>query len=179
MDNLYHYHEEICLISNLLNEKANKQHLKSNVFESIKKFVINNNGTIDDAEDVFQDSLVILYTKLKVYQTTYSSMSAVLYGIARNVWKQKLYNQQKSYQIQNVNLTITQDAEEEYIKNEKIELLMWKLFYKCVNKIGGDCLEVLMSKDKETRRKRYTYKKMVSQMVKKEPEYKILLSLLE
>ncbi len=41
------------------------QVLYNEYYSSVARLVINNNGTIDDAKDLFQDTLIVLLNKLK------------------------------------------------------------------------------------------------------------------
>jgi len=60
-------------------------------FPSIASFVKKNSGTNEDAEDIFQEAVVVLLTKVrrKDFILT-SSMNTYLYGIAKNIWFKRL-----------------------------------------------------------------------------------------
>lgn len=52
--------------------------------------MIKNNGTESDAEDVFQDGIVVLYLKLKKEPDINIDLGAYLFGINRNIWLKNL-----------------------------------------------------------------------------------------
>ena len=57
----------------------------------VKHFVLKNNGSDDDAGDVFQDGLVIVYEKLNTPGFALScSLKTFLYAVCRNIWLNKL-----------------------------------------------------------------------------------------
>ena len=60
-------------------------------FGAVKKYVKSNSGTAQDAEDVFQDALFILYKKVNDsdFKLT-SSIESYLFGIAKNLWHERL-----------------------------------------------------------------------------------------
>ena len=54
----------------------------------VKKYVIENNGTKDDALDIFQEALVIFCQKVNDRNFTLTSKpETFLYGIAKNLWR--------------------------------------------------------------------------------------------
>ncbi len=60
-------------------------------FPLIKFLVTENGGSGEDAEDVFQDGIIILYSKISLNQLTLtSSFKTYMYSVCRNLWLQKL-----------------------------------------------------------------------------------------
>lgn len=62
-------------------------------YPSVEKFIIKNSGTIDDARDVFQDTLLVLLQKLKSdnFELT-ASLKTYIIAISKNLWFKKLRN---------------------------------------------------------------------------------------
>lgn len=62
-------------------------------FPLIKFLVTDNGGSGADAEDIFQDGIIILYSKISLTQLTLtSSFKTYFYSVCRNLWLQKLNN---------------------------------------------------------------------------------------
>ncbi len=60
-------------------------------FPLIKFLVTKNGGTSEDAEDVFQDGIIIIYNMIIVGQLKLtSSFKTYMYSVCRNLWLQKL-----------------------------------------------------------------------------------------
>lgn len=61
-------------------------------FFPIMKFLVNENGGSDeDAEDIFQDGIIIIYNKISSNQLVLtSSFKTFMYSVCRNLWLQKL-----------------------------------------------------------------------------------------
>lgn len=59
----------------------------------VERFIVNNSGTPDDAKDIFQDTLLVLFTKLKEdnFELT-ASLKTYLIAISKNLWFKKLRN---------------------------------------------------------------------------------------
>lgn len=65
--------------------------LYKKIFPSVKFYILSNNGREEDAEDIFQDALVIVFRKLKEKQFTLtSSLGTFLFAISKNLWRQQL-----------------------------------------------------------------------------------------
>ncbi len=66
------------------------------IFPFIKKYIINNSGTNEDANDVFQDALVVFYKKVQSPHFILTvSIKTYLQAIAKNIWLQELRRQKK------------------------------------------------------------------------------------
>jgi RNA polymerase sigma factor (sigma-70 family) len=65
-------------------------------FQQIRSFVESNSGTLMDAEDAFQDALVVIYKKIssKDFSLT-CAFNTYLYSVCRYLWLQRL-NKRKS-----------------------------------------------------------------------------------
>jgi RNA polymerase sigma factor (sigma-70 family) len=60
-------------------------------FPLIKFLVTENGGSDEDAEDTFQDGIIIIYNKINVNQLVLtSSFKTFMYSVCRNLWLQKL-----------------------------------------------------------------------------------------
>jgi RNA polymerase sigma factor (sigma-70 family) len=112
-------------------------------YPTIKFLIITNSGSDTDAEDVFQDAMVIIYRKTtdnKLVLT--SSFKTFLYSICRNLWLQRLDRKLFSYEfLENENLTDMQDSivvEITEIENEK-----YRLFQQHFLKLSEDCKKIL------------------------------------
>lgn len=66
------------------------------ILPAARKYIVNNSGTADDAEDVFQDALVILCKKVRdgELQLTVPLKHYVM-GIVKNCWMQQLRQNKK------------------------------------------------------------------------------------
>ena len=60
-------------------------------FGMVSRFVINNNGEADDAEDIFQDTMLVLVEKLRQdnFHLT-ASIKTYIMAIAKNLWLKRL-----------------------------------------------------------------------------------------
>jgi RNA polymerase sigma factor (sigma-70 family) len=62
----------------------------------ITAYVMRNNGTQDDADDILQESLVVLWERLRAgrYEHT-AALGTFLFATARNIWLRRLAHQRR------------------------------------------------------------------------------------
>ncbi|MBG6130474.1 RNA polymerase sigma factor (sigma-70 family) [Aquimarina sp. EL_43] len=62
----------------------------------IRQYILQNSGNEEDAEDVFQDALILVYQKLKTDSLElHSSLRTYFYGICKNMWRNRLRKNKK------------------------------------------------------------------------------------
>ena len=65
-------------------------------FDVIRILVVNNSGGISDAEDIFQETLIVFYRNVQKEKFKgNSSIKTYLYSIARNLWFNKIKSSKK------------------------------------------------------------------------------------
>lgn len=108
-------------------------------YPSVRKIVRQYKGTKEDAEDVFQESLVILYKKIEDsnFELT-SSLQTYLVGISKNVLRDKLRLEQKQSSSENEFLNQKDDEIPQDDRKKNIAL-------KSIESLGQKCLEILQS----------------------------------
>jgi RNA polymerase sigma factor (sigma-70 family) len=66
------------------------------VLSAVKKYILSNNGTSDDAKDIFQDALVVLYKNVQSESFTLTvPLKTYLLAIVKNLWLQELRRRNK------------------------------------------------------------------------------------
>lgn len=65
-------------------------------FPMVLQFILNNNGDEDDAKDVYQETIIVLYNKVKSGSFELSSkLKTYIYSVSRRIWLKKLAQQSK------------------------------------------------------------------------------------
>jgi len=107
------------------------------LYPRIEKLILSKGGTKTDANDVFQESLIILNRNLEKsdFKLT-SSFYTYLYSVSRFVWK-GLQNQFTKQQLKNLN------TDEFSIFNSVIEEQKYQLAEKAFRELGERCQELL------------------------------------
>lgn len=62
----------------------------------VQSMIINNNGSVDDARDIFQEAMVVLYEKAKSGNLELScQIKTYIYSICRRLWLKRLQQLQR------------------------------------------------------------------------------------
>ena len=72
-------------------------------FGMVNRFVTNNNGRTDDAEDIFQDTMIVLLEKLRQddFQLT-ASIKTYIMAISKNLWLKRLRTTYRETEFTNI-----------------------------------------------------------------------------
>lgn len=161
------------------------KYIYDNYFNKIESFVTRNNGTIDDAHEVFQDSLVYILEKIDEIDPPKFDFGIYLFNHASYLWlqimekrnqnnKQELRNSEKGDEIKNEEVT---DIIQEYL-NELDPKIQQALF---LHFSGSSYEEIAMKmgwKDAKVTKKRiYCAKNKLIKGIKESEEYKNLLQI--
>jgi len=88
---MIHYSDEAILEGLRLRSDYIIRFIYKDFFPLIKFLVTENGGTEEDAEDIFQDGIIIIYNKISLNQFVLtSSFKTYMYSVCRNLWLQKL-----------------------------------------------------------------------------------------
>jgi RNA polymerase sigma factor (sigma-70 family) len=101
-------------------------------FYAVARFVSRRGGTFDDAKDVFQDAIVLLYDR---YQRGLHVESPVRYivGIAKHLWYKELKTRRKTAEL----------PESFDVQNEEIKSLEDKKLLVLLERAGKRCMDLL------------------------------------
>lgn len=107
--------------------------------------VTKNNGSEEDAEDVFQDSLIIVFKKINANEFDLNcSFRTYLYSVSRNLWLQKLTKRrQYTVEFNDIENFVTfPDYASKESNLEELEKL--RLYQQHFLTLSDDCQKVLM-----------------------------------
>ena len=133
--------KEIIKAINTGNNTFVLNHLYKEILPRIKKMILKNNGTNDDAKDIFQDTVLIFYNQVKLNKFNEDKdIGGFMYTVARNLWINKAKKANKFVQVNDTETweSADVDALDGLISREKtlaIEEVM--------NQIGEECKKLL------------------------------------
>ena len=155
----------------------------------VAKYVKRNSGTYDDAKDIFQEAILIVFRKVRENTLNLTtSLHVYLFSICRNLWLRKLKRRgNKEVGMDELaDFAIDEDLDADFIKSRK-----WKLFNDKFKILAEECRKVLQMlfdgfSGKEiaakmgytvdyAKRKKYRCKNGLATLIKNDPEYKHLI----
>lgn len=123
------------------NSKA-LEHLYDVPLKKIRKYILGNSGSIEEANDVFQDAIVILFNQVKKNKFDKGrGVTGYLYVIAKNIWIDKVRRDKKIelYDTTEYDRSIdTTDLLGDIIKKERLSVLA-----KMMDQVGERCKKLL------------------------------------
>jgi len=129
-------------------------------FNMIYLMVQKNSGDLEDAKDLFQDTLIELVKNMRQLDFTLTSkISTYLYAIARNIWFSRLRSDKKAPVISTdkMNTNLPESPDEIELKEEEEKKL--EVSTQMLSKLNKDCQELL--------RMFYFYKRSLTEIAEK------------
>lgn len=170
------------------------QYIYKNFYSNINFFIKKNSGDDDDANDIFQEAIIIIYRKLKADELVLDcSFETYLYSVCRFLWlkqldkrkieKEKIKDNQEYHDdIYDDNLEKVTDMNERY-----------RLYQKHFTNLGKDCQKVLQlyldkvplkniaqimgfKSEKYAKKRKFKCKEYLIKSIKQDLEYNKILS---
>jgi len=111
-------------------------------YSAIQSFIINNSGSADEARDIFQEAMVVLFEKSRQVSFSLScQIKTYLYSVCRRLWLKRL-QQLSKYSTRVESLEDTVPVEEEIEDHEKRNE-DFILMENAMAKIGEPCKSLL------------------------------------
>lgn len=112
-------------------------------FPSIRKLIRSKGGHSADAEDIFQEALIILCRKVSQPEfVLHARLSTYLYSVCRFLWKDEL-KKRKNHLLSDFDTGLTQQ-EEMQLAGDIEHTARLKMAEKVIDELGERCREILL-----------------------------------
>ena len=171
------------------NDFATLQQIYKASLPEVIKHIKRNSGTVEDAKDVFQEAILIIFNKAKKGELILTtSFHVYLFGVCKRIWLKKISrNKYKMVSLpEEKDLAYEEDFEEKFLKTQK-----WRLFNQKFQLLAEECrtvLELLFNgqsgkaiasamgyTEAYAKRKKYKCKLSLMELIKKDASYQGLL----
>lgn len=176
------------LVEGIRNQDKNVlQNVYDEYFPTIKRFVLDNSGSEQDAKDIFQEAIIIIYRKIKegTFELT-SSFKSYIYSVCRFIWLKELSKRKERVEHTNSYMEYEEVPEvsvDEYEKNEQ-----YKLYQYHFKRLSEDCQKILqlflqkvslkeiaeevgIESQQFIKRKKYKCKEQLIRYIKSDPKF--------
>ncbi len=157
-------------------------------YNQIKYLVKSNTGTDDDAQDIYQEGLIVIYRKIK--QNTLDikdcSFNTYLYSVCKLLWLKELEKKKIKQDLYTENYEVADDGDDVLEVFENSE--RYRLFQKHFKQLQKDCQKVIemslekiplrqiaqimgYKSDKYAKKKKYQCKKLLVNHIKNDPKF--------
>lgn len=139
------YSDEQILKGILRHDNLILQYVYKQFYYNINYFIRKNSGNEDDASDIFQEAIIIIYRKIKENDLVFekSSFKGYLFSVCRFLWLKQLEKQRIEQEKINDSLPYQEDLYDDSLndlveKNEK-----YGLYQKHFNSLSSDCQKLM------------------------------------
>ncbi len=118
-------------------ETIYKQH-----YNMVQSLILSNSGNPDDARDIFQEAMIVLFEKAKTGTFELNcQLKTYLYSVCRRLWLKRLSQLQKiSPEVESLEETVP--VEEELEKHEQLNM-DFLIMERSMNNLGEPCKSLL------------------------------------
>ncbi|MBL7745041.1 MAG: sigma-70 family RNA polymerase sigma factor [Chitinophagaceae bacterium] len=107
----------------------------------VQALIINNNGSADDAKDIFQEAMIVLYEKARSGNFELNcQIKTYVYSVSRRLWLKKLQQASRYGEIGDTDnvVPVEEDVEDHEKKNLEFEMME-----KAIGSLGEPCKSLL------------------------------------
>jgi RNA polymerase sigma factor (sigma-70 family) len=134
--------EQVLLEGLAKNERLAIETLYRQHYKMVQSLIINNQGTIDDARDVFQEAMIVLYEKAKSGSfELHCQIKTYVYSVSRRLWLKRLQQLQKF--VPNINGMDDVVPVEEEVEAAEKRNVDYHLMEKAMMNLGEPCKSLL------------------------------------
>jgi RNA polymerase sigma factor (sigma-70 family) len=178
----------------LRNDSLVLQFIYKQFFYKVNNFIRNNNGNDDDASDIFQEAIIVIYRKLKDDSKALENRPFQLYlfSVCRFLWLKQLEKRKIENERVNDSIPYQEDSyDDSFIeivnKNER-----YSLYQKHFRNLGTDCQKIMQlffdkvplkqiaqvmgyKSEKYAKKRKYKCKELLIERIKQDSQYKKIL----
>ncbi|MBX2933619.1 MAG: sigma-70 family RNA polymerase sigma factor [Ferruginibacter sp.] len=108
----------------------------------IQSLILNNNGNSDEARDIFQEAMIVVYEKaISGSFELHCQLKTYIYSVCRRLWLKRLQQLQRYGSLaENVEETVSVEEDLEVHEKHNADFIMME---EAMNKIGEPCKSLL------------------------------------
>ncbi len=170
------------------------QYIYKNFYSKINFFIKKNSGDDDDANDVFQEAIIIIFRKLKANELVLDcTFETYLYSVCRFLWLKQLEKRKVEKEKIKDNHEYHDDIYDDGLERVVDLNERYKLYQKHFTNLGKDCQKVLQlyfdkvplkniaqimgfKSEKYAKKRKFKCKEYLIKNIKQDLEYNKILS---
>lgn len=133
---------EKALLSGLArNERKAVETIYKDNYNMVQSLVINNNGSVDDAKDIFQEAMIVLYEKARSGTFELNcQIKTYVYSVCRRLWLKRLQQGSRYIEIGSIEtvVPVDEDLDDHSKRNAEYEMME-----KAIGSLGEPCKSLL------------------------------------
>ena len=134
--------ESVLLEGLAANDKKSVEAIYQQNYNMVQSLIINNNGSPDDAKDIFQEAMIVLYEKARSGTFELNcQIKTYVYSVCRRLWLKRL-QQLNRYSAPLGDIESIVPVEEE-IEGHEQRNAEFEMMEKAINSLGEPCKSLL------------------------------------
>jgi RNA polymerase sigma factor (sigma-70 family) len=136
-------HNEQALLEGLANnDKLAVETIYKDNYKMVQTFILNNNGSSDDARDIFQETMIVLLEKAKSSSLQLNcQLKTYIYSVCRRLWLKRLQQMNRfSPQVDHLEETVPVEDEIEFHEQKNADIQNME---KAMGSLGEPCKSLL------------------------------------
>lgn len=136
------FNEQVLLNGLAKNDAKAIETIYKNNFNMVQSFVINNNGTYDDARDIFQEAMIVLYENVKSESFVLTcQIKTYIYSVCRRLWLKRLQHHNRyATQLESLEETVPVEDDLEHQEKRNAD---FALMERALGSLGEPCKSLL------------------------------------
>jgi len=142
---------ELALLEGLaLNDRKAIETIYKQHYNMVQALILSNSGYPDDARDIFQEAMIVLYEKVKSGSFELNcQLKTYLYSVCRRLWLKRLGQLQRSFsEVENLQDTVPVEDELERHEQRNRD---FQVMDQSLNSLGEPCRSLLKAYYLETK----------------------------
>lgn len=123
------------------NDKKAVETIYKQNYNMVQALIINNNGSADDAKDIFQEAMIVLYEKARSGNFELNcQIRTYVYSVCRRLWLKRLQQTSRYAEMGNSDsvVPVEDDLEDHVKKNREFDMME-----KAIGGLGEPCKSLL------------------------------------
>ena len=188
------YSDEQILKGILRHDNLILQYIYKQYYYSINYFIRKNQGSEDDASDIFQEAIIIIYRKIKENDLVFekSSFKAYLFSVCRLLWLKQLEKKRVEKEKINDSLPYQEDLYDDSLNELIVKNERYGLYQRHFGGLSTDCQKLLQlffekvplkdiatvmgyKSEKYAKKRKFKCKELLISRIKQDAEFKKIL----
>jgi RNA polymerase sigma factor (sigma-70 family) len=134
--------EQVLLEGLACNDKKSVESIYKKHYNMVQTLIINNNGSSEDAKDIFQEAMIVLYEKVRSGSFELNcQLKTYIYSVCRRLWLKRLNQLQKlTPEVESNEEVIPVEEELERHEQRNVD---FQLMEKAMSSLGEPCKSLL------------------------------------
>lgn len=188
------YSDEQILKGILRHDNLILQYIYKQYYYNINYFIRKNQGSEDDASDIFQEAIIIIYRKIKENDLVFekSSFKGYLFSVCRLLWLKQLEKRRVEKEKLNDSLPYQEDLYDDSLNEIVTKNERYGLYQKHFGALSTDCQKLLQlffekvslkeiamvmgyKSEKYAKKRKFKCKELLISRIKQDAEFKKIL----